>query len=181
MAGFACGSDRSASDLAQPPDRSASDAAQPPDRSASDVRQPPSAGSGAKPAPTNIVSNADIRRTRPGTPARSIMTWAQAVQYGDLPAVESAYTQRVREMVGLRRVSAAARLVSSLLGKPEIVRATVRGTVALVRVALVSFDAADRRFVQPTTFRLRRERGVWLLDEAGVLLDSAAALRRAAG
>jgi len=158
MAGFACGSDRSARDVATSP----------------------ATPTGAA-APTNIVSNPDIRSTQPGTPGRAIMTWAQAVQFGDLDAVRAAYSSRVRKAVSIERMNAAAELVSSLLGRPEIVNTVVQGTRARVRTALVSFDGTGRRTQQPTTVRLRRENGRWLLDEAALLLDSAADVRRAAG
>ncbi len=131
--------------------------------------------------PTNLVSNANIRATKTGTPARSILTWAQAVQYSDLSAVRAAYADRVRSAVPVARMNAAAKLVSSFLGRPEIVNSRDRGTQARVRVALISFDSAGRRSQQPTTFSLRRENGRWLLDDADLLLDSAAAVRRAAG
>jgi hypothetical protein len=157
MVGFACGSDRDPRDAA--PATSASRGA----------------------PPTNIVSNANIRSTRPGTPQRAIMTWAQAVQYGDLASVREAYTQRVRGAVPLARMNAAAKLVGSLLGRPEIITTILDGPRARVRTALVSFGAGGQRSQQPTTFLLRREGGRWLLDDAALLLDSAAAMRRAAG
>lgn len=154
MAGFGCGADRSERDAASRP---------------------------AAAAQTNIVSNADIRRTRPGTPERSILTWAQAVQFRDLAAVRAAYTERVRRAVTIQRMYAATRTVGSLLGRPEIVNSKVRGTLARVRVALISFGASGERTQQPITFSLRREDGQWLLEDAGLLLDSAAALRRLSG
>ena len=156
--GFACGSDRSERDTAP-----AAPARTAPER------------------PTNIVGNDDIRRTTPGTPQRSIMTWAQAVQFGDLAAVRSAYSARVRRTVGDARIDAAAREVAAVLGRPEIVAPIVTGNRARVRVALLSFDAQGRRYQQPTTFVLRREDGRWRLDDARLLLDAAAAMRRAPG
>jgi hypothetical protein len=156
--GFACGSDRSARDTTPAPVATTRSA---PER------------------PTNIVGNDDIRRTRPGTPERTIMTWAQAVQFGDLAAVRSAYSARVRRATSDSRLDAAAKQVSSILGRPEIVAPIVTGKRARVRVALVSFDAQGRRSQQPTTFVLRLEQGRWRLDDARLLLDSAAAMRRA--
>jgi len=154
MAGFGCGADRSERDAAPRP---------------------------AAAAQSNIVSNADIRRTPPGTPERSILTWAQAVQFRDVAAVRAAYTERVRRAVTIQRMYAATRSVGSLLGRPEIVNSAVRGTLARVRIALISFGASGERTQQPTTFSLRRENGQWLLDEAGLLLDSADALRPSSG
>ena len=130
-------------------------------------------------APTNLVGEVDIRRTAPATPERAILLWAQAVQFGDLAAVESAYTRRVREAVSPARLRAAAAVVSAALGRPEIVFVSLGQQRARVRVALVSYDADGRRSVQPTTFLLRREGGRWQLDDADLLLDTAAALRRA--
>lgn len=147
MAGFACGSDRSARDA----------------------------------APTTLVGEVDIRRTAPATPERAILMWAQAVQFGDLAAVESAYTRRVREAVSPARLRGSAAVVSAALGRPEIVFVSVGRQRARVRVALVSYDADGRRSEQPTTFHLRREDGRWRLDDADLLLDTAAALRRAGG
>lgn len=160
LAGFACGSDRSERDASPP-------------ATAATAPQAPAA------APTNIVSNDDIRGTKPGTPERSIMTWAQAVQFGDLAAVRSAYTRRVRDAIGVARLDAAAKQVSSILGRPEVVTPIVSGERASVRVALVSFDAQGARSQQPTTFVLRLEDGQWRLDDARLLLDAAAAMRRA--
>ena len=151
MAGLACGSDRST-------------------------------GIGeTRPRPTNIVSNADIRRTEPATPERTILTWAQAVQFGDLAAVDSAYTARVRRALPPGRLRRAAKVVSSLLGHPEIVNVSRRGRSARVRVALVSYDAEGRRVLQPLTLPLRMQDGRWLIDDPALLLDTAAAIRRAAG
>ena len=159
LAGFACGSDRSAQDTSPPTTATASQA--------------------PVTAPTNIVGNDDIRRTKPGTPERSVMTWAQAVQFGDLAAVRSAYTRRVRDAVGAARLDAAAEQVGSILGRPEIVTPLIDGDRARVRAALVSFDAKGARSQQPTTFVLRLEEGQWRLDDARLLLDAAAAMRRA--
>ena len=153
MAGFACGSDRS------------------------------SGGAETKPRlrPTNIVSNADIRRTKPATPERTILTWAQAIQFGDLTAVEAAYSARVRRTVPPERLRRAAKVISSLLGHPEIVNVSRQGDSARVRVALVSYDAEGKRVLEPTTFPLRLEDGRWLIDDSALLLNTAAAIRRAAG
>ncbi len=155
MAGFACGSDRSPRDAA-----------------------PPVTSRDTQDTLTNIVSNEDIRRTKPGTPERTILSWAQAVQFGDVRAVRAAYTERVRESVPIARLHAATKQIASLLGRPEIVSPMVQGSIATVRVALISYDSKGKRSVQPTTFRLRQENRRWLLDDASLLLESAAALRR---
>lgn len=141
----------------------------------------PRATTTAKTAATNIVGPADIRRTRPGSPERAILLWAQAVQFGDLASVRSAYSKAVRAAVSPTRINAASRVVSSLLGRPEIVGHVVRGTRARVRAAIISYDAGGGRSIQPETFRLRREDGHWRLDDAALLLDSAAAIRRSNG
>ena len=159
-AGFACGSDRSGADTPPPTTATAPTA--------------PAA------APTNIVGNDDIRRDEARVrPERAVMTWAQAVQFGDLAAVRSAYTRRVRDAVGAARLDAAAKQVGSILGRPEIVTPLIDGDRARVRAALVSFDAKGARSQQPTTFVLRLEEGQWRLDDARLLLDAAAAMRRA--
>ncbi|MDX6678667.1 MAG: hypothetical protein QOE31_2719 [Solirubrobacteraceae bacterium] len=159
MTAFACGSDRSPTDTAPLPAVTTAAAA-------GDV-------------PTNIVSNADIRATKPQTPQRTIMTWAQAVQFGDVTAVRESYTERVRKTVPRARLEDAAGRIGSLLGHPQIVATFMRGPdLALARVGLVSYAAGGRSSTQPTTFRLRRENGRWLLDDARLLLDTAAALRR---
>jgi hypothetical protein len=72
-------------------------------------------------------------------------------------------------------------VVAAQLGRPEIVNTAVRGTRARVRVALISYAGDGRRSEQPTTFGLRREDGRWRLDDAALLLDTAAALRRQTG
>ncbi|MEA2194910.1 MAG: hypothetical protein QOG42_1344 [Solirubrobacteraceae bacterium] len=162
VGGFACGSDRSARDVPVAP---------------AAAGRPGQAGD----QPTNIVSNADIRRTRPHSPGRSILTWAQAIQFEDLPAVDAAYTRRVRRTATVARLQAAAKVIAAQLGRPEIVNTAVRGTRARVRVALISYAGDGRRSEQPTTFGLRREDGRWRLDDAALLLDTAAALRRQTG
>jgi len=129
--------------------------------------------------PTNIITSKDIRATKPGTPERKIMEWAQAVQFGDTRAVRAAYTTRVRNRVPLARFIAATDQVAAALARPEFVRPIYfRGTYALVRVMLVSFGGDGQRSEQPTTFRVHRENGRWLLDDASLLLDTAAALQR---
>ena len=158
MTGFACGSNRPARDAQTSTSTTAAAAEQP---------------------LTNLVSNGDIRRTKFGTPERAIMKWAQAVQFDDPAAVRAAYSERVRDRVSLARMYAAAKLVSSLLGRPEIVNSTVRNTDARIRVALISYDGTGRRSQQPTTFRLVKEDGRWRFDDAELLLETAAQLRRA--
>lgn len=151
VGGFACGSDRSARDVT------------------------------SRDRPTNIVSNADIRRTKPATPERTVLTWAQAVQFSDLAAVDASYTDRVRRAVTPARLRDAAKVVSSVLGRPEIVNVSVEGRDARVRVALVSYTGDGRRAQQPATLALHLEDGRWRLDDAALLLDTAAAMRRAHG
>lgn len=163
MAGWACGADRSPDD----------------DVVATGTATDSTATAATK--PSNIVTNADIRRTQPGTPARALVTWAQAVQFGDVASVREAYTARVRAAISRPRMDSAVRTVGQVLGRPEIVTPIIRGDVARVRTQLVSYDAESRRSLQPATFSLRREQGQWLLDDARLLLDSAAAMRRAAG
>lgn len=156
LAGFACGSDR---DSARP------DAT---------TRGPSTA-----PESRNLVANADIKRTRAGSPERSVLTWAQAVQFGDVSSARRAYSSGLRGRISSGRLDSAAREVGALLGKPEIVTSIIQRDRALVRTALVSYDERGTRNVQPTTFRLRREASRWMIDDAGLLLDTAEALRRA--
>lgn len=130
-------------------------------------------------APSNLVTNEDIKRTTPGTPARTVMTWAQAIQFGDVVSARRSYSAAVRKKYSLGRLDSAAREVGSLLGKPEIVTPLIRADEALVRVQLVSYGPRGQRSQQPTTFRLRREDGQWMIDDVGLLLETAEALRRA--
>lgn len=158
MAGFACGDSG------------------PQDSTVSTVTTP---AGGRDLSATNILTNEDIRSTKPRTPERRVVEWAQAVQFGDIAAVRASYTPRVRALVSDERFDAASDRVSSALGKPEFVRPIFfRGSFALVRVRLVSFGADGTRNEQPATFRLRKENGRWLLDDASLLLDTAAALQR---
>lgn len=153
MAGFACGSDRAERVVGPPPQA----------------------------AKTNIVGNDSIRATRAGSPERAIMTWAQAVQFGDGAAVRSAYSAKVRRAVTGARIAAAVEQVGALLGQPEIVNTLRRGKRAFVRVALISYDGAGRRTQQPVTLDLRKDGARWLLDDAELLLETAAALQRSRG
>ena len=155
LAGFACGADRSERD-------GASKAA-------------------AGPPPTNLVTNAAIRRTTPRTPERTILTWAQAVQFGDVRSARAAYAPRVRRAYSDARLDGDAERIGALLGRPEIVNKTVLDGLALVRVVLVSYAADHTRHEQPTTFALRQVDGRWLMDDVRLLLDTAAALRRLDG
>ena len=127
---------------------------------------------------TNIVSSADIEKTASRTPERTILRWAQAVQFGDVNGVRLAFSRRIRAAIPSSRLAAATREVGALLGKPVIVSRRVRGDLALVEVELVSYGSDGKRSTQPTTMRLRREDGRWMLDDERLLLDTAAALRQ---
>ena len=86
------------------------------------VTQPPALG-----ADPNIISDDDVSEAATGSPERTVMEWAQAVQFSDARAVAETYDPRVVERVGAARIARAARDVGSQLGRPEFVE-TVRET-----------------------------------------------------
>lgn len=139
-------------------------------------------------APTNLLTDEDVRALREGSPERALAEWFQAVQFRDVDTARSFVTKSAYRRVGERRFAASVKRVGTSLGRPEIVgsRRLGGGRGYNIRVLIKAYDGVARRprFSTPASFVMVDENG-WRLDDLYYLTEAnqsiADARRRRAG
>lgn len=125
----------------------------------------------AEALPPNLISNADIAASEPGSPSHVTLEWFQAVQFQDVVSL-----RRLTTAAAFRGVSDAT-LMSwlSVFGpgfvRPRITAVLPHGRTALVRMLLLSYRAPSRTptTAQAFTLRLVRSGGSWLVSDIALL------------
>jgi hypothetical protein len=129
--------------------------------------------------PPNIVTDEAIRDQKPGSPARALLEWWQAFQFGDVEMVVRLTTPEALRSIGRSRLERIVRQVGPGLQGIKPVSSRVSDDVASIRVELLTFaprQADGKQSAKPTsaspgTFVVERDsedRG-WLFDDASFL------------
>jgi hypothetical protein len=135
-------------------------------RATAPITPPPALG----PTP-NLLTADDIAHAKAG-PERTVLEWAQAVQFSDPRTVLDLFTSRAVTTGGRTRITEAVLDIGGKLGRPEIVASDPVGpNLRRIRAFLVSYDATRAPvYRQPVTFDLAQRQGRWQLADATVLL-----------
>lgn len=128
--------------------------------------------------PPNIVRDEAIRDQKPGSPARALLEWWQAFQFGDVEMVVRLTTPEALRSIKRGRLERIVRQVGPGLQGINVVSSRVSDDVGSVRVELLSFapgkdgkPPAEPTSTLPSTFlmkQLSQVRG-WLFDDASFL------------
>jgi hypothetical protein len=134
-------------------------------------------------ASPNLITTDDINTKPVSTPERTVLEWAQAIQFSDPRTVLSLYTPEAIADGGRRRIEDAVLDIGASLGRPEFVQVdAVEPKLERVRGFLVSYDANRAPvYRQPVTLNLVLRADGWKLNDATVLLRTHADLIRQRG
>lgn len=113
-----------------------------------------------------IVTREDIARAGNRSPAATVLSWWQSVQFQDAQRARSLYAKRV----DVKRLPADIRDLSAFFvgARPVISQTDIRGERARVLALVQSATFAEGKgYVSetPTTFQLAREDGGWRLAD----------------
>lgn len=152
------------------------------DRAADRAQRPK--GPAPQPTAPGIVTAEDVLAYPADTPQRALLTWFQAIQFGDARAAFELLTPAEQRQFGATRILSAAAAVGDTLGSARVRSVRVHGISAVIGVDVLGFNPQNgvwRRAPQPTssnpvTFLLFHGRGGWRIDDGGYLLASARAV-----
>jgi hypothetical protein len=129
----------------------------------------------------NLVTMADIERTPPDSPERTVLSAYQAIQYVDLEGLRDLIDPAVLARTDAEALAKDVRLVGSTLGKPDVANTRAAGSELRARIVVTAYapGATKPLFATTETLRLRNVRGRWLLADLDFLTRPAADLRSA--
>src|SRR4051812_23563251 len=124
--------------------------------------------------PASLVRDEDVARQKPGTPARSLLEFFQAVQYQDVATARGLVSKRELRRVTPSEFASAVTVVGSAVGRPAIKNVRTNGNSAIIRVFVQAFAPGKAEPVSsdPTSFQLVDQDG-WKLDDIGYLTRAA--------
>ena len=123
----------------------------------------------------NIVDNRAIDERKAGTPERGLLEWWQAMQFGDATGVDELTAAATVTALSDRVISQVADRAGPGLGRPEIIRTTVTGANARLRVAMLRYknNRLDPDGTQRFTLRLSRDGDRWKFADTRFLRNLA--------
>ena len=133
-----------------------------------DDKEPSAAATSAIDAPRDLfISREDISRAGGDTPARTLLRWWQALQFGDLEVARDQYAGEVdvdRLAVQVPKIGRRVQAARPLVLEKYVKTATAKLHVVL-QGALFPEDGPVRVIEVPATFRFVREDGKWRLAD----------------
>jgi hypothetical protein len=136
---------------------------------ASEITSNVDASDVVKTFPPTIVTEGDIRATKPDSPQRALLEWWQAFQFGDLAAVEDLTSSATLDAIGKKELADAVLRLG--LSGIAILGEDGSGSESTVRVGLLNFQPSESGKVPkkptsstPEAFTMTKENGSWLFD-----------------
>jgi hypothetical protein len=123
-----------------------------------------------------LISDADVAATKPGSPAHAALAWFQALQFQDLQSLRTLTTAPALRGMSDAQLQSMLGLVGPAVGRPKITAVLNTPTGRSVRMLLLYYQG--RRAVQATPYTLSVERAgnSWLVSDIGLLQRIAAAI-----
>jgi hypothetical protein len=137
-----------------------------------------------KTLPPQTVLDGDIAAQKKGSPERALLEWWQAFQFHDVRTTKALTSRATRKTVGPRALGALVRLTG--LPGIAILGVTTGTDTATVQAGMLNFQPPEPGAPppreptgsQPTSFRMVKERGGWVFDQADFLVPKAENLNK---
>jgi hypothetical protein len=124
----------------------------------------------------NVILASDINATPPGSPQRAMLSWFQAVQFGDPVEVLALTAPATVAKVGAATITKDVAATTDILARPQLLSTRFQGNVAYLRVLMLSYVVNKSKPVLevPATVTLEKIGGSWKMLGVGLLIPSAA-------
>jgi hypothetical protein len=121
----------------------------------------------------NVVTQSDIDAQEDGSPARALLEWWQAYQFGDASQVLARTSQDTINKVGEHDLTELVKNTGQGLQGIEVLGADETGNDASVRAGLLQFTPAkpggpppdEPTSSTPDTFTMQKQGGEWLFND----------------
>jgi hypothetical protein len=135
----------------------------------------------------NVVTESDIDAQEDGSPARSLLEWWQAYQFGDASQVLARTSQDTIDTVGEHDLTELVKNTGQGLQGVEVLGADETANDASVRVGLLQFTPEqpgepppdEPTSSTPDTFAMQKQGGEWLFNDPEFLIPKIESFQQA--